>query len=844
MTLKKALVAITVVAMLFGMVGTAFAATSFPDVTDSKTAAAATRLNALKIVTGYPDGNFGVGDTVTRAQFAAIAVRALGLDSAATYAKGATKFSDVSADYWASGYINIATQQGIIAGYPDGKFGPEDKVTYAQALTIIVRMLGYSPVVEGKGTWPANYIAKASQLGFTKGVAFNGTDSATRGNIALFVDGALTVDLMMETGVSNDKPVYNVQPGHTLLTDYLKATPVVGYVVGSNDAFNSKLVIQTDLSDGTTSTAYDTAAGVSLTGILGAKVKAWVSSDDEVFFAENLSAASAIVDTADGASTAYNPVGPVNGSITLADAGSTYIVGENTKVFVNGATATTVPDGAEVSIVADGKTALTINAYDYTLDTIASVDASGKKIYTNNNGTVDVSGTDYPSTILLNGKVASIADLKADDVIQYYDGPDSASVFAIVTRNAKSGVVSKVIDATTDKIVVDSVSYPLNTVTLAAAQAYIGKTATVLLDKDGGVVGIKGATSTETVNYAVVTKDIYELPASTGSGVAYYVGIKKADGTSALMRLADNATFTDNAVTPVTTTIDPASETLVTTYGITLGKDLVSYTVNANGEIKSVTLLTGTSGQITVDSTLNRINTKVTNASTIVFDVSGATPEVVAVSDLVNSNVAGTDLTGTGTGATGYVITPSSAPALAKVVVIDAKGGAVVLGDSAKNFYVASKFIDADGLKVTVFGGGVSADYLLDASLDGTVSGGKVINGTVSGGKIQAGATVLTQYGFSGPADSTHFITDHAVVRSIDTANNLVEIALYDANGVQTKLDGTAGTTTYFIVVTSDTQFIDVSGDAPAASALASAKVGQTVKVYATGDVADVIIMK
>lgn len=83
------------------------------------------RLNALGIVVGYGDGSFKPEQNITRAEYAAIVVQALGLGEAAKYVKGNTKFKDVKADHWASGVINVAVSQGILAGYPDGTFKPE-----------------------------------------------------------------------------------------------------------------------------------------------------------------------------------------------------------------------------------------------------------------------------------------------------------------------------------------------------------------------------------------------------------------------------------------------------------------------------------------------------------------------------------------------------------------------------------------------------------------------------------------------------------------------------------------------------------------------------------------------
>lgn len=85
------------------------------------------------------------------------------------------------------GAISYANQKGIIEGYGNGKFGPYDGITYQNALTMVVRTLGYQGL-----DWPWGYIEKAVELGLTQGivdVAY--TDVLTRGEVAQIIYNAL-----------------------------------------------------------------------------------------------------------------------------------------------------------------------------------------------------------------------------------------------------------------------------------------------------------------------------------------------------------------------------------------------------------------------------------------------------------------------------------------------------------------------------------------------------------------------------------------------------------------------------------------------------------------------------
>lgn len=115
---------------------TTSAAVGFHDVGDTHPAKNEIHYLAQQgIINGYPDGEFGVNDEITRLQASSIIIRALGLQ---TNDRPVPKFSDVKeGDY---GYSIIATiaDEGIIQGV-DGQFKPSDKLTRAQMAAILVR---------------------------------------------------------------------------------------------------------------------------------------------------------------------------------------------------------------------------------------------------------------------------------------------------------------------------------------------------------------------------------------------------------------------------------------------------------------------------------------------------------------------------------------------------------------------------------------------------------------------------------------------------------------------------------------------------------------------------------
>ena len=129
---------------------------SFLDVDESRWSnKAISTMQATKAITGYPDGNFGPANYITRAEFATVVSK---LDDAIDL-NATNKFPDV-VGHWAEKYIAGATKRGWLAGNSDGLFKPDDYITRAEAMSIINRMLNRSVdgegLIDGTIPWPDN----------------------------------------------------------------------------------------------------------------------------------------------------------------------------------------------------------------------------------------------------------------------------------------------------------------------------------------------------------------------------------------------------------------------------------------------------------------------------------------------------------------------------------------------------------------------------------------------------------------------------------------------------------------------------------------------------------------
>ncbi len=243
-------------------------------------------LSALGLLKGYEDNTFKPDGDITRAEFAAVVVRAKGQEETAQSSQGDTIFEDVPGNFWGSGYINVATSLGIINGYGDGKFGPDDKVTYEQAVKMVVCALGYEPLALSKvgndpeQVWPRGYLAAASELNIVNGVAGVEGSPAKRWQVARLVYNSLDIELMEKDALGR-----YIKQDKTLLSDSL----AVYYSTGEFRANSFETVSQTGVRSRTGEIIiYDDTekkeitikdGGLNTQGLIGREIKYYYTED-------------------------------------------------------------------------------------------------------------------------------------------------------------------------------------------------------------------------------------------------------------------------------------------------------------------------------------------------------------------------------------------------------------------------------------------------------------------------------------------------------------------------------------------------------------------------------------
>lgn len=582
---KKILAVALAAAMILGLASVAFAA-SFSDTVDHERETAIKQLAGLGLLNGYPDGTFRPENPITRAEFAKVMVYALGLADAAEMLAGVpVPFADVEANHWAVGFISIATSQEIVKGYPDGTFGPQNNVTYAEVITMLLRALGYGPLLD-KQPWPTAYLTKAADLKINKGISFLANAPATRGDVAALVANSISIPKLIPVawGPDGEPTQYGVSKGEDLVTllHDMGAESVDGWLIDSPELFsNDGTKIKLAGEKEVTKKLVD---GTDCTGLLGHKVRAWVNEDDRVFFVEDITA-EADVRKASFKDLIKEKVKDEDGNEQEVTAGVTLEANKKNYdfrgdvVFYNyegpdiGSTAL---KDAEITAIFDGDTPKYAVAKKYVWGVVEAASPTYERITFAEYGpggraTLRVASYD----VVWDGAADSFEDLKADDVVEYIVEPTLKKAVFVVTRNSVEGEFSKL----SSKATIDGTAYDFVDDAVGVVTGNLGYDVIALLNKDGEIVMIKKVSDAPVPSSLAVVLDMGEEEDAFKNKV-FKLRLFLTDGSKAVVELASKVAFGD---------ADPAAIKDLAALEAEVAKgDVISYKTNSSGAITSI----------------------------------------------------------------------------------------------------------------------------------------------------------------------------------------------------------------------------------------------------------------
>lgn len=580
--MKKVLsIVLSLVMVICMMPVMAFADTTnaaYSDISGEKCEGAVNVLDALGVIDGYEDGTYRPDQVVTRAEMAKLIITALGMDSYATATT--SSYSDMQNAQWAIPVVEYATNLGIVEGVGNGRFSPGNPVTYEQAVTMIVRALGFTTDCnEMNGTWPAIYVQKATALGLFENVEGNqyGT-GADRGDVAIMLYNAL-----------NTPMVYADKDGQTL-TKFGKDGDVVTMMTTLNKNGSVEYgVLTPEMAD---------KALTNVRSLIGAAGKIIMNEDGKVlsigdiqtqFLTGEYNAATGKFTVDDTeysiASEPYSEYGyKKDDNKTVATKPATKVINftNNEKNTDNSDLKTLQPSGKgtyTLAVKVSGKTIKNIYSIaKWDANKAAKVTASQLKKITSDDSLLDYDfaknddGDIDTSAFILNG-VDKLSDIEADDIVAVYATTEDVITKVEVGTETVTGKVTKIQTKSNETTyTIDGKEYKVSKLPGADVDLSVGDEATLYLDYNGKIY-ITDAVESDYAYGIVLVEPQSDDDVFAGS---YKVKLFTEAGETEILTIKNDTLGAELA----------ADEAIV-------AGALVEYKLNADGKISSMEAATG-----------------------------------------------------------------------------------------------------------------------------------------------------------------------------------------------------------------------------------------------------------
>jgi hypothetical protein len=588
-------------------------------------------------------GNFRPEDTIIRSEAAKITVHALGLEEMAEAAAGSTNFPDVVEGHWATGYINIAASHGIVIGDDVGTFRPDDTITFAEIVTMLVRITGHEHTAMQRGGYPNGYIITSTQNGISKNVNAQANEPVTRGTVAQLAFNSLTVKLMEQTGFGSESEYSVVDK--TLLSDTLNVYSGVGIITANENV---------SLTEAETTRAGEVMINGNIYRIGNTDAKNLIGYNVTYYYTKNsngnnetLILAHPEAEQNEALAIKAEDIENVSSNNGIAieyrtdesnyDRIETANISGNANIIFNGKKAEVTGDdfdieSGEIMLIdnnKDGEYDLAI-IKSYENYVVNNVSISNNKIndkYGKPSITLNPKSSEYNFSIIKDGREIEIKDLKEWDVLAVGRSKDNDLINIIVVAQ---GITGKVSELSNDEVNINGTFYKVaanypNAISL-------NDNGTFYLDIDGKIAAASTNASISSNNYAYLAAveaglsldSEIQIKLLTSSGnVANYAGAEKIilngvskDAGAVALELQTNGKTNKQLITYELNTNDKVSK-------INTATDATSTGYNKNEFSMDSARPTSEENYLLYKTASGRLGeTYVLKSNTIVFDVS------------------------------------------------------------------------------------------------------------------------------------------------------------------------------------------------------------------------------
>ncbi len=466
----------------------------FYDVTDETVLENLMLLNRLGILSGYEDGSFKPADNVTRSSFVASVVKFMNMAEETENYGGHTYFADVPANAWYTPYVNFALSAGLIDMNSEKLFNPDNTVSYAEAVKMLLSALGYRQYAEAKGGWPLGYISVAEDLKLGKNCD---KGAVLRGTLAILLGNGLKTPVLRQQSFGDDVTYLETD---SAIYSYFKVTKLtskildngITSVTGNTSVNRNEVILGYERY-----LCYDEA----IKDTLGHTVTAYINENDEIIYFTDKTEDITIIDSDE--ITGFD-----NTAVKTED--NAVKVTPNTRIIYNGEFLSAAadcdleeykPNDGTVKIIGSPAEIISITSYETLVTTSSGV--LGKSVFGRFTGEQEINIDDCLFVSLIrDGEKTDDFSYNADEVIQIARSLGGKSAKIVITTDAVIGEVLAVGD---NMVIINGKEYMLSPHYYITSAIKSGESGYFLQDRNGKIVW-GDITSSPFENYGYVIK--------------------------------------------------------------------------------------------------------------------------------------------------------------------------------------------------------------------------------------------------------------------------------------------------------------------------------------------------
>lgn len=493
-------------------------------------------IKSFNIINGDGDGNYRVNDFVSRAEFAKIAVASSEYRNMVATNLKISPFKDVPYTHWAAPYIKVALTNKFVNGYEDSTFRPDETVLCEEAVTMFLKLLGYTNDDFGF-SWPYGPMGIAQNIGLLDNISASVGDELTRKDAIILVYNLLNCK-SKSTPISSAEKYMSVFNASLLEDVILIATSDEDSSVGANKIATSD---KTYIIGDTLNLSY-----------LGKKGNAIIKDGDTMV---------AFIPNTEYTTESYGVYAVLDNKVIVLDNSSfKELTFKDSLSVYEGSTKSTFSAVKSKLQMGDEITVRYGNdgAIDYLIFNEGTL--IGPKTVSGSNWSTLLGVDSVNAYIVRDGVKCEASDIKTNDIVYYNKGINMVLAYSKkVTGVYESATPSRdnPVSVTISGLTYDIESASAYNKLSSSGTLKYGDTVTVLLGKDGKIADalVAGSISSSTIGYLTDTGSKIYKDADGNDYSAFYATVVTTDGKtneyktninySSFKNLAVSVTFKD-----------------------------------------------------------------------------------------------------------------------------------------------------------------------------------------------------------------------------------------------------------------------------------------------------------